>query len=198
MKRAGGHPRPAAGRRPGHLRSILSVTLRPVISDLLSILLRDLDTVRREVELYPDDETLWRELAGLPNTGGTLVLHLAGNLRHFIGATLGHSGFVRDRESEFSSRGLSREQIVAQVDATRAEVAAAFGRLSSADLERPFPLQVGGVGLSTGRFVLHVMAHLAYHLGQLDYHRRVATGDAASAGAMSFAPLAARSTGHAS
>src|SRR5215210_3752066 len=103
-----------------------------MISDLRHVYLRDISTLRRELELYPDDKSLWRAVPGLPNAGGTLVLHLAGNLRHFIGAQLGGTSYVRDREAEFSTRGLSREKLAREIDATIQEVSEALGQLDPA------------------------------------------------------------------
>ncbi|HEX4963189.1 MAG TPA: DinB family protein [Thermoanaerobaculia bacterium] len=155
-----------------------------LISDLRRIVLRDIDTVRREIELYPDDESVWREVPGLPNAGGTLVLHLAGNLRHYFGAVLGRSGYVRDRPAEFATRGVPRQELVALIAAAHAEVGEALSHLDPALLDEPFPEPVRGVTFPSGLFFLHMAVHLTYHLGQLDYHRRMVTGDPASAGAL--------------
>jgi hypothetical protein len=162
-----------------------------MLSDFSLIIVRDLDTLVREIELYPDDESLWAERPGLPNSGGTLVLHLVGNLRHFIGAALGHTGFARDRDAEFSARGLTRRQLLAMVETARADVTRTLPGLPASVLETTFPVQLGGASFVTSRFFLHIVTHLSYHLGQIDYHRRVVTGDRASAGAMSVVPLAA-------
>ncbi len=164
-----------------------------MLSAVTTILARDLDTLRREVELYPDDMTPWALVPGLPNTGGTLVLHLVGNLRHFIGTVLGHGNYVRDWEAEFGSRGLSRAELAAGVNAARDDVDRALAGLPEASLAAPFPVSVGGVSLSTERMLLHLVAHLAYHLGQIDYHRRAVTGSPESAGTMPLGPLAGSS-----
>ncbi len=160
-----------------------------MIADLRRLLARELATLRREVEAYPDDASLWAEVPGLANRGGTLVLHLCGNLRHFIGATLGNSGYVRDREAEFAQRGRSRADLVAEIDAAEADVQAALEALDPARLREPFPLAVGGGHPQARVFLLHLLAHLAFHLGQLDYHRRAATGDSRGVGALGAADL---------
>lgn len=157
--------------------------------ELTRALLRDIDSLNRELALYPDDNSVWREVPGIPNVGGTLVLHLAGNLRHFIGAVLGGSGYVRDRGAEFETRHTSRADLSALVSVTAKEVATALGALP-ASLDDPFPVEVGGHTFTTGAFLLHLAVHLGYHLGQLDYHRRVVSGDATTANAMAVAPLA--------
>lgn len=89
--------------------------------------------------LYPDDASLWAPVSGQPNLGGTLTLHLCGNLRPFVGAVLGKSGYLRDRYAEFSQRGVSRAELMAAIDVTKAEITAALGRLSDAALDNPYP-----------------------------------------------------------
>jgi uncharacterized damage-inducible protein DinB len=119
------------------------------------------------------------------------VLHLAGNVRHFIGAQLGGTGYVRDRDGEFSRRDVTRAELRDIVTTARAEVDATLARLGDSALDRPYPLTVGGAALSTGQFLVHLATHLAYHLGQLDYHRRAATGGGSVAGMQATAALAA-------
>lgn len=160
-----------------------------MLKDLLVILLRDLDTLGREIELYPTDEAVWTDVKGLPNSGGTLVLHLVGNLRHFIGAALGETGYLRDREAEFSTRGISRDELAGLVATAREDVVRVVGGLSPDVLSTTFPVQLGGRAFGTRIFLLHLATHLSYHLGQIDYHRRVVSGDRASAGAMPLDPL---------
>lgn len=157
-----------------------------MISDLCHVYLRDIATLRSELELYPDEKSLWRAVPGLPNAGGTLVLHLTGNLRHFIGAQLGGTGYVRDREVEFSTRGLSREKLAREIDVTLQEVSEALGQLDPARLGDTYPLQFDGESLSTGLVLIQLLSHLAYHLGQLNYHRRVVTERKKNAGLSKF------------
>lgn len=145
-----------------------------IIANLLS---RELRAVQREVRAYPDDVSLWQEVPGLPNSGGTLALHVAGNLRHYLGARLGGSSFVRDRPSEFSTRGLARDALCALLDETIDEVRRTLRELPQARLSEAYPDVVGGFAVRTDDFVAHLASHLAYHLGQLDYHRRMVTGD---------------------
>lgn len=161
----------------------------PLIHDLSTLFLRDLDGLRREVEIYPDDAAPWAELPGLPNRGGTLVLHLAGNLRHFVGAILGGSGYVRDRDLEFSARGVSRAELLEKVAAARQEVEAALAALDPEVLDKDYPLPLGGRIISTRQFLIHLAMHLTFHLGQIDYHRRAATGDTTSAGVIPLSAL---------
>jgi uncharacterized damage-inducible protein DinB len=150
-----------------------------------TMMLRELVTLRKEIEAYPSDESLWKVVPGIANSGGTLALHLAGNLQHFIGAVLGGSDYIRDREAEFSVRGLSRAEVLNRIDQATASLTRTFRSLTDEVLERRYPERVGQVRLSTGDFLVHLEGHLAYHLGQIDYHRRMTTGGGALSGAMS-------------
>ncbi|MEP7380555.1 MAG: DUF664 domain-containing protein [Gemmatimonadota bacterium] len=156
--------------------------------DFALIFARDLATLRAEVLSYPDDASVWALPPGAPNSGGTLVLHLCGNLRHFIGADVGGSGYVRDRDTEFQTRGTSRADLAALVHVTEAEVAHTMRTFDEAHLDDP--MTFGATTCSRRRGMLHLAVHLTYHLGQLDYHRRLVTRDVAGVSALPLAPLA--------
>jgi len=152
-------------------------------------LVRDLDGLAAQIAAYPNDAAVWQPVAGLTNTGGTLALHLAGNLRHFIGTHLGGTSYVRDREREFAARTVPRKEIAAEIAAARDEVDQALRRVTESDLGREFPLAVGGAKLTTGQLLVHLATHFAYHLGQLDYHRRAVTGAGSLPGMQSASVL---------
>jgi Protein of unknown function (DUF664) len=154
-----------------------------------AILDRDLQTLSREVEAYPGTHQMWQMVPGMTNTGGTLVLHLAGNLRHFIGARLGGTGYVRDRAAEFSRRGVSRRDLLEEIEIARAEVARTLTRLDEQSLPAEFPEIIADSRVDTREYLVHLLTHFAYHLGQLDVHRRIITGDASSVGAAKTAEL---------
>jgi uncharacterized damage-inducible protein DinB len=153
---------------------------------------RELATVRDQLLAYPDNSSIWALPNGLPNSAGTLALHIAGNLRWFIGAQLGGSGYVRDRDAEFAARDVDRAELVRKIEAAADEVTRALATLDDARLDEPFPLKVAGVRLPTGRMIGHLAVHLGYHLGQMDYHRRIVTGVNKSLGALAPAALADR------
>lgn len=161
-----------------------------LIPSLAALFARDLAALRREVEAYPDDEHPWREVPGLTNAGGTLVLHLAGNLQHYIGAVLGQSGYVRDRPAEFSRRGVPRRELTAELDRAARAVADTLERLNPARLQEPFPEPLANHRFITADLLIHLAVHLGYHLGQVDYHRRAVTGSPSTVGAMALPELA--------
>lgn len=158
-------------------------------ADLLVLFRRDLRCFMRELELFPDDAVLWQALPGLGNSAGNLALHVAGNLRHFVGAVLGGSGYVRQREAEFAQREGRRADLIALLETTLQETEAGLGRVTEAQLAEPFPVAVAGCQPPTGRFLLHLATHLAFHLGQVGYLRRALTEDPRSAGGLSLPEL---------
>jgi uncharacterized damage-inducible protein DinB len=160
------------------------------VDALRRILLRDLAALRREIEAYERESDLWTSPPGVSNTAGTLALHLAGNLRHFVGAQLGGTGYVRDREAEFQDRGVPRAVLLERIADAVDEVDRSLRALPASRLAEPYPLEVSGVRLNTGTFLLHLATHFAYHLGQFDYHRRLVTGAAQGVGAQSIPELA--------
>lgn len=140
-----------------------------------ALILRELRALDREIAAYPDDESVWQTRPGVANSAGTLALHMAGNLRHFIGATLTNSGYVRDRAAEFGARDLTRSELRAIVATAISELETAFEKVTDEQLAAEFPILVAERRLNTGQFLMHLAVHLSYHLGQLDYHRRLLT-----------------------
>lgn len=161
-----------------------------VTTYLQAVLTRELRALARELEAYPDDQAIWRTFPAMPNAAGTLALHLAGNLQHYVGAVLGGSGYRRDRAAEFARRDLPRAELLAEVRRALAAVEQTVPRLDRRALEADFPEPVAGRVVRTEEFLLHLAVHLAWHLGQVDYHRRLVTGQAGSIGAVAVAELA--------
>lgn len=187
------------------------------VDELRAVIVRDLDAAAREVEAYASDHALWRVVPGVTNAGGALALHLAGNLRHFVGHVLGGTAYVRDREAEFAVRAvpepaiasgpapvrgasdsvpgaypmLSRAVVAAELRAAAAEVDDVLRRLPPERLAEPFPSPPVGTSPRTAQFLVHLAAHLGYHLGQIDYHRRMTDPASGTVGTMSLKELPA-------
>ncbi|MGK2935879.1 MAG: DinB family protein [Gemmatimonadaceae bacterium] len=153
------------------------------------MLARDLRALAREVDGYPDDDALWRTAPGITNSAGTLTLHLAGNLEHFISSVLGRTGYVRDREAEFTTRDLTRAELRGRIEAAAKSVDATLARLAPEQWEAEYPVPIGGRKVGTAAFLVHLATHLAYHLGQIDYHRRMLVAGAGTIDAMSIGEL---------
>jgi hypothetical protein len=162
-----------------------------LVDDVRLLLARDLETFAREVELFPDDQALWRTLPGVANSAGALARHVCGNLRHYVGHLLGGSDYVRNRNAEFAAAEGARSAVALELRATIDVVADALPRLPESVLAAPFPELVGGVAIPCDRFLLHLCTHLALHLGQAGYLRRVLTCDVRSTGPVPVKPLAA-------
>lgn len=147
---------------------------------LRMVLLRELDAFCREVEAFPDDDRLWQTHPGITNACGNLALHVAGNLQHFVGARLGGTGYVRDREGEFSQRSGTRQALVDELRRAREVVDTTLLRLPDAGWEAEYPDEVAGARFPTSVFLVHLATHLSFHLGQAGYLRRGLTGNSTS------------------
>jgi uncharacterized damage-inducible protein DinB len=158
------------------------------------MLLRDLRALRREVEAYPDDASVWAVPEGISNSCGTLVLHLVGNLRTFVGKVLGGDAYERDRPREFSARDLPRAELLRDLDATIAAVDRALPLVTEATLAAEYPMDIGTVRVNTQDFLVHLAVHLGYHLGQVDYHRRMVTRMPMTVGTVAPAEMATART----
>lgn len=140
---------------------------------LIEFFERDLLKVKEEISLYEQEQDLWVIPPGIHNSAGNLTLHLVGNLNHFIGATLGNTGYLRQREAEFSLRNVPRTTLFSMLDDTILAVKDSLQNLSDADLEENFLLEKHGKIVSVTHMLLHLSTHLSYHLGQINYHRRL-------------------------
>lgn len=144
-----------------------------ILESLLKIFDRDLQRLEEEISLYPSDEHLWKLSGEIKNTAGNLCLHLCGNLQHYIGARLGRTAYVRNRENEFAAREIPKEQLVAEVQRARQVVRETLETLKPSVMETDYPEQVNEQTMTTAHFLIHLAAHLSYHLGQINYHRRL-------------------------
>jgi len=142
-------------------------------NDLASLFSRDLMRLKQQIEAFPDDETLWQSLPGVINPAGNLALHIEGNLREYVGRQLGKLPYNRNRELEFSLKGMSRDEICHRIDELRRSIPSIIQALSSEQLEMEYPEVVLEVATTTRQFLFHLYGHLNWHLGQIDYLRRI-------------------------
>lgn len=134
---------------------------------------RDLNKLKTEIEQFADESDLWKTGEGITNSAGNLSLHLTGNLQHFIGGVLGGSGYVRDRDAEFSSTGISRTELLSNIETTIEVLTHTLEKLTDDDFAKTYPIEVFGHPMTTGYFLTHLATHFNYHLGQINYHRRL-------------------------
>lgn len=144
-----------------------------MISALRDVYLRDLSRLTQEVKSYKNEKTLWLVEGNMANTAGNLALHLCGNLKYFIGATIGSSGYIRDRTAEFNSIHIPRTEILQNIEQTKQIIETTLNAVNDDILEKPYPLEVFGKPTNHAYFLTHLIAHLGYHMGQINYHRRL-------------------------
>ena len=163
-----------------------------LLRDSLKLMIqRELRSAEQSIAAYPDDQSLWIVKPGISNSGGNLALHMAGNLRHFIGNVLGKSGYTRDRDAEFSNKTMTRDEIRAVIESAIAEVGEALDTIDLSLFKEDFPIPIGQSQTiaRTSDMLLHLAVHVGYHLGQLDYHRRLLTPAPAKVDSLSVQAL---------
>ncbi len=144
-----------------------------MIETLKILFTRDLTRLKSEIELYVNENNLWRVEKDIANSAGNLCLHLIGNLNTYIGKEIGGSNYVRNRDLEFSSKNISKVELVKKIDETILIVNSALEKLTEEDLLKEYPVIVFDKSTSTEYLLVHLTTHLTYHLGQINYHRRI-------------------------
>ena len=144
-----------------------------IIETLKRLFQRDLEKLKQEVIAYHNESNLWRIDKTIANSAGNLCLHLVGNLNTYIGAEFGKTGYVRDRDLEFSQKNIPKIELVKMIDDTITVVATGLDKIKEKDLEKEYPLLVLKEKTSTEYFLIYLAVHLGYHLGQINYHRRL-------------------------
>lgn len=144
-----------------------------ILETLLKLFDRDLQRLEDEINLYTTDESLWIVSGEIKNSSGNLCLHLCGNLQHYIGKNLGHTSYVRDRDNEFAVKGLSKADVIAEVQRTKTVVRETLETLKPSVLDAEYPERIFDFPTTTAYFLIHLTTHLGYHLGQINYHRRI-------------------------
>jgi uncharacterized damage-inducible protein DinB len=144
-----------------------------LIDTLKTLFNRDLNKLKLEIDLYRDEQKIWYVAKGVANSAGNLCLHLIGNLNTYIGAEFGKTGYVRHRNQEFSLKDISKAELIKKVEETILIVDNSLLKLTDEDLKTEYPLLVFDKKTSTEYFLVHLATHLTYHLGQINYHRRL-------------------------
>jgi len=142
-------------------------------SSIQKLLIRDLDKLSSELSLYQDEKLMWKLQGEIKNPAGNLCLHLCGNLQFYIGSVLGNTGYVRNRDNEFALRNIAKEELLNEIARAKKAVEETLPRLTESQLHTNYPVDVFGYPMTTGFFLIHLSAHLGYHLGQVNYHRRL-------------------------
>lgn len=144
-----------------------------MIQSFKEVYLKNLNSLMTEISLYEREEDIWKIDTGILNSAGNLTLHLMGNLNYFIGTYLGDTGYVRDRDREFADKDIPKLQLMSDLNETINMLDITLSNLTDADLLQVYPTDKFGVGKTTGYILTYLLAHFNYHLGQINYHRRL-------------------------
>jgi uncharacterized damage-inducible protein DinB len=144
-----------------------------VIDSLKKLFDRDLDRLKNELSSYKNESLLWDVKKNINNSAGNLTLHIIGNLNHFIGAVLGETGYERDREAEFKQKDVPLHDLLSEIDKVKTTIYNTLESIAEEDLLENFPVNVFGYEMTKLFFLMHLHSHLTYHLGQINYHRRL-------------------------
>jgi len=137
------------------------------------LFLKNLDRLNKEISSYKNEADLWKVTGGISNPPGNLCLHLCGNLQHYIGALIGKTSYLRNRDAEFSKKNVSRHDLLMEINLTEEVISHVFDSLKEDDLKKPFPDKTFGENVTYAGAILECEVHFAYHLGQINYHRRI-------------------------
>ena len=132
-----------------------------------------LDALIKEISLYKSEDNIWKLSGEIANTPGNLCLHICGNLNYFFGAIIGNTGYIRDRDLEFSKKNVSREELIKGVEETKNMLTQLFDSLTINDVDKIYPIDKFGDNVTYGFIFSRLVSHLSYHIGQINYHRRI-------------------------
>jgi len=144
-----------------------------MIDELIKIYDRDLDRLKNEIKAFEQESNLWKTTGRIKNPAGNLCLHLAGNLNTYIGRNIGQTGYIRDRYAEFHLKNVPKETLLEQVDDVQSIVLSTISQMEGGELEEIHTENIFGYEMTNGFLLIHLAAHLSYHLGQINYLRRI-------------------------
>jgi len=144
-----------------------------ILETLRTLFRRDLEKLKKEISLYTNENKIWYTEKAISNSAGNLCLHLVGNLNTYIGAELGNSGYIRNRDLEFSLKDIPRQELIEKVEDTITVVESTLDKMTEDQLNKEYPALVFKEKTSIEYMLIHLATHLGYHLGQVNYHRRL-------------------------
>jgi hypothetical protein len=144
-----------------------------MLDELIKIFDRDLDRLKKEIEAFQNEDNLWVTMGDISNPAGNLCLHLMGNLRTYIGKNIGQHPYQRDRVAEFNARHIPRQRLIAEIEETKSIILSSLAHMDREDLDKLYVENVLGFEMTNTFFLIHVTAHFSYHLGQINYLRRM-------------------------
>jgi len=142
------------------------------ISEIAGLYERDIRKLIEEINLFKKEENLWKTLGSIKNSSGNLALHIIGGLNFLIGATLSHTGYVRNRDLEFANKGIERKIIVGQLEEIIPMINKTVNQLTPEQMGSLYPRFFDKEGATNSYVLTQLLLHLNYHLGQVNYLRR--------------------------
>ncbi|MCK8522832.1 DUF1572 family protein [Aquimarina sp. D1M17] len=142
-------------------------------NELITFFENELNTLITELELYKNEENIWRIDKNVSNSAGNLSLHLIGNLHTYIGKEIGKTGYIRNRELEFSQKNVSRTTLIDGIHETKEMIKKSLLSISDDELRNNYPILKFSKAEANEYLLVHLLKHLTYHLGQINYHRRL-------------------------
>jgi hypothetical protein len=131
---------------------------------------RDIRKLIEEVNLFKDEANLWRTTGSVKNSCGNLVLHVVGGTNYLVGTIIVNTGYVRNRDEEFIKKGIARSELIARLEQLIPMINHALGAV---DMDAEYPLIFDDDKRSNSYLLVQLLAHLNYHLGQVNYLRRI-------------------------
>ncbi len=140
--------------------------------EIASLYERDIHKLIEEINSFKNEENLWVTCGTIKNSSGNIALHIIGGLNYLIGAILSHTGYIRNRDQEFTIKGVEKQLIIKQLHELADTVNKALIQLTQEQIESPFPIFFDKENASNHYVLMQLLLHLNYHLGQINYLRR--------------------------
>ncbi|WP_373398561.1 DUF1572 family protein [Algoriphagus halophilus] len=144
-----------------------------LLNELIKLFERDLDRLYKEIDAYTDEKVLWEIENQISNSGGNLCLHLLGNLQAFVGHELGGFDYQRDREFEFAGKDVPKSKLLSEITKLKRIMVSSLEGMDEDLMDKNYPIEVFGRPMTNEYFLIHLYGHFNYHLGQINYHRRI-------------------------
>jgi len=141
--------------------------------ELARLYKRDIERFITEIELFNDENNLLKTKGSAKNSSGNLTLHIIGGLSFHIGVTLANLDFVRNRNQEFIRKGVPRESMTAQLSNLIPLIVDTITSMPDRQLNELHPNLYDGQNETIGYVLTQILLHLNYHLGQINYLRRM-------------------------
>jgi Protein of unknown function (DUF1572) len=144
-----------------------------IIETLKTLFGSGLQKLKSEIEAYQNENRIWQVEKAISNSAGNLCLHVTGSLNTYIGAALAKTNYIRNRDLEFSLKGIPRAELIRRIEETMLVVEKGLNNLPPDQLKADFPVVIWDKATEMEYTLVHFIGHLNYHLGQINYHRRL-------------------------